>query len=31
LILFLVSDAAAMITGSRIDFDGGWVATQDDH
>lgn len=31
MVMFLVSDDAALITGSRIDFDAGWVATQDAH
>ena len=31
LVLFLVSDDASCMTGNRIDFDAGWVATQDAH
>jgi glucose 1-dehydrogenase len=31
MVRFLVSEDAFFITGSRIDFDGGWVATQDAH
>ena len=31
MVRFLVSEDASLITGSRIDFDAGWVATQDAH